>query len=246
MRRQLRAAGAAVAFLTRLPVAGRITFDGDDVSRAGPFFPLVGAAIGGGTAALASRLPQPLGAAVGFTSATVVTGALHLDALADTADATGARSSERAFEIMRDSRSGAFGVTAITCDALVKTLAIASLAQRDQAVRAGLAAGALSRAVPVALAAALPYARTGGGTGEAIAGGGGLAAATAVTAAVAVTVAATGVDGFRLAAAACASAALFGAVYARWLGGVTGDTLGAATELTETLVLLLASALEER
>jgi adenosylcobinamide-GDP ribazoletransferase len=155
MRRQLRAAAAAVTFLTRLPVAGRLTLDGEDVRRAGPYFPLVGAAIGGGTGALAGRLPQPLGAAVGFTGETLLTGALHLDALADTADATGARTPGRTLEIMCDSSAGAFGVAAIACDALVKTTALAALADRRHAVRAGLAADALSPAVPVVLAAEL-------------------------------------------------------------------------------------------
>jgi adenosylcobinamide-GDP ribazoletransferase len=244
--RQLRAAAAAVTFLTRLPVANRVALDGDDVRRAAPYFPLVGAAVGAGSGAVAGRLPPSLGAALGFTGATLVTGALHLDALADTADATGAGTPERALEIMRDSRVGAFGVAAITCDALVKTAALAALAHRRRSTRAGLAAGALSRTVPVALAAALPYARTGGGTGEAIAGTGGTGAGTASLAGVGLAVAATGADGLWLGGAALGIATLLGAGYRRWLGGVTGDTLGAATELTETAVLALAVALEAR
>ena len=247
MTSQLRAAAAAVTFLTRLPVAGWVALDGDDVRRAGPYFPLVGAAIGGGTGALATtlgrRLTPPLGGALALTGATLLTGGLHLDALADTADATGADTPERALEIMRDSSAGAYGVAAIACDALIKTAALAALAERRHAVRAGLAAGALSRAVPVALAAALPYARDGGGTGEAITGGGGLGAATAGLAAAALAAAALGADGAWLSGAAAGLAGLLGAGYRRWLGGATGDTLGAATELTETLVLVLAVAI---
>jgi adenosylcobinamide-GDP ribazoletransferase len=244
MTPQLRAAAAAVTFLTRLPVAGRLALDGNDVRRAGPYFPLVGAAIGAGTGALATtlgrRLTPPLGGALALTGATLLTGALHLDALADTADATGASSLERALEIMRDSRVGAFGVTAITADALVKAAALAALAERQRSLRAGVAAGALSRAVPVLLAAALPYARADGGTGDALAGGGGRGAATPGGVAAAVAVASAGAEGARLAVAALSFAALLGAVYERWLGGITGDALGAATELTETLVLVLA------
>jgi adenosylcobinamide-GDP ribazoletransferase len=244
MRAQLRSAAAAVTFLTRLPVTGRLPLDGNDVRHAGPYFPLVGAAIGAGTGALATtlgrRLTPPLGGALALTGATLLTGALHLDALADTADATGASSPERALEIMRDSRVGAFGVTAITADALVKAAALAALAERQRSLRAGVAAGALSRAAPVLLAAALPYARADGGTGYALAGGGGRDAATASVVAAAVAVTSAGADGARLAAAAVGFTALLGAVYQRWLGGITGDVLGAATELTETLVLVLA------
>jgi adenosylcobinamide-GDP ribazoletransferase len=246
MTRQLRAAAAAVTFLTRVPLAKWVALDADDVRRAAPYFPLVGAAVGVGSGALAGRLTPPLGAALGFAGATIATGALHLDALADTADATGADTPEHALEIMRDSRVGAFGVAAITCDALIKTAALAALAERRRCTRAGLAAGALSRAVPVALAAALPYARTGGGTGEAITGSGRPAAATAGLAAVALTVAATGTDGLWLSCAALGLTVVLGAGCRRWLGGVTGDTLGAATELTETAALTLAVALDAR
>lgn len=244
MRAQLRAAAAAVTFLTRLPVAGPVALDGDDVRRSGPYFPLVGAAIGAGTGALATtlgrRLTPALGGALALTGATLLTGALHLDALADTADATGASSPERALEIMRDSRVGAFGVTAIAADALVKAAALAALSQGRRSLRAGVAAGALSRTAPVLLAAALPYARADAGTGYALAGGGGRDAATASAVAAAVAVASAGAEGARLAAAALSFTALLGAVYQRWLGGITGDTLGAATELTETLLLTLA------
>ncbi len=246
MTRQLRAAAAAVTFLTRLPLANRIALDSDDVRRAGPYFPLVGAAVGAGSGAIAVRLTPPLGAALSFAGATLATGALHLDALADTADAAGARTPEHALEIMRDSHVGAFGVSAIVCDALVKTAALAALAERHSSTRAGIAAGALSRAVPVGLAAAFPYARPGGGTGEAITGTPRSGAATAGLAAVGLTVAATGADGLWLTGAALGLATLLGTGCRRWLGGVTGDTLGAATELTETAALVLAVVLKGR
>ncbi len=166
-RPELRAAVAALAFLTRVPVGRRLVLDGGDVARAGPAFPLIGACLGavvGGIAAgLASPLSPLLAAALAIGAGTLLTGALHLDALADTADALGGRSRERALEIMRDHAIGAYGAAAIALDLLVKAAAIAALARDGHVLPFAIAAGALSRAVPVPLAAALPYARPGEG-----------------------------------------------------------------------------------
>src|SRR3954465_10897282 len=94
-----RAAAAAIAFLTRLPVGRLVDLDGDDVGRGAPLFPLVGAALGAAVAGLAILLNGPLpalpSAAVAVAVGTLLTGALHLDALADTADALGGDSRER-------------------------------------------------------------------------------------------------------------------------------------------------------
>ena len=97
--------------------------------------------------------------------AALLTGALHLDALADTADALGARTRERALEIMRDPRIGTFGVVALAVTVLVEADAVGSLAAAGDAVAAFATAGALSRAVAAPVAVALPYARPSGGTG---------------------------------------------------------------------------------
>src|SRR5581483_2417227 len=99
----VRAAAAAVAFLTRIPVSLPLT--AADVARGAVLFPVVGAGIGaavGGTAdALARPLTPTLAAVLGVALGSALTGALHLDGLADTADALGATTRERALEIMR-------------------------------------------------------------------------------------------------------------------------------------------------
>jgi len=225
---------AAVTFLTRLPVAGRLAIDRDDVQRAGAYFPLVGAAIGAGAAAIANRA----GPDAGVVAGALATGALHLDALADLADAGGAGSRERALEIMRDPTVGAFGATAIVCDLLLKRSALAAV-DRGRAVRVGLAAGALSRATPVLLAAALPYARSEG-TAGALSRGGGLRATTAAAIALVAAITALGQEGVRLAAVAGGLTLAAAVTLDRWLGGVTGDALGASLEVTETALLLVA------
>jgi adenosylcobinamide-GDP ribazoletransferase len=245
--RELRAALAAVGFLTRIPIGNRVSLDAEDVTRAGAVFPLVGAALGACVGAIAAALDRPLspllacGLAVG--AGTLITGALHIDALADTADALGARSSDRALEIMRDSTIGAFGATAIAIDLLIKTAALAQLARDTHVLRDAIAAGALSRVVPVLLAAVLPYARAREGTGAALTHAGGGRAGAGLVVAVAVAVLVAGRDGAVLGAAAVALGLAFWLGYRRWLGGVTGDALGAALEVTETAVLVIAVAL---
>jgi adenosylcobinamide-GDP ribazoletransferase len=244
---ELRAPVAALTFLTRIPVGRWLVLDGDDVARAAPTFPLVGAGIGAVVGGIAAMLAKPLSAllAAGLALAVgaVLTGALHLDALADTADALGARSRERALEIMRDHSIGAYGAVAITLDLLIKVGALSALISHQHVVLFAVAAGALSRMSPVLLAAWLPYARAGPGAGVLLTRSGRLRAAVAVIVAVAIAVAAGGMNGVVVAGCAAAVTAALGITFRRWLGGITGDTLGAAVELSETTVLVVAVAL---
>src|SRR5439155_5828052 len=99
-----------------------------------------------------------------------LTGALHLDALADTVDAFGAADRVRALEIMRDPRIGAFGAVAVAVAVLVEAGALGSLAAGGDAVAGFAVAGALSRAAGPTLAALVPYARAGEGTGSVLSG----------------------------------------------------------------------------
>jgi adenosylcobinamide-GDP ribazoletransferase len=244
---ELRAVAAALAFLTRVPVGRRLALDGGDVARAGPAFPLIGAGLGavvGGIAAgLASPLSPLVAAALALAAGALLTGALHLDALADTADSLGGHSRKRALEIMRDHAIGAYGAVAIALDLLLKAAAIAALARDGHVLAFAIAAGALSRAVPVPLAAALPYARPGEGLARSLAASAWARAAAAGAIATLIAVLATGLDGLVLTACAAILAVSLAAAFARWLGGVTGDTLGAAVELTELAMLVAAVAL---
>jgi adenosylcobinamide-GDP ribazoletransferase len=203
----------------------------------------IGSAVGGIAAALAHPLSPLLAVALALAAATVLTGALHLDALADTADALGARSRERALEVMRDHAVGAYGAAAIALDLLIKAAALTVLVNRGHVLRFAVVAGALSRLTPVLLAASLPYARPGGGAGASLTRVGRLRAAVALLLGCAIAVAVAGLDGAIVAACAAAIAVLLAQVFYRWLGGVTGDALGAAVELTEAAVLVVAVAL---
>jgi adenosylcobinamide-GDP ribazoletransferase len=166
---------------------------------------------------------------------------MHVDALADTFDAAGARSRERALEIMRDSRLGTFGASAVALDLLIKVGAVAALLVRGGALPALIAAGALSRAASPPLAALLPYPRAGGGPGSVLTGVSRFFAAGAVVLGIAIAVLAVKNDAVWLAAATAVLAIGLGLVYYRWLGGATGDCLGAVTEMCETVVLVVAA-----
>jgi adenosylcobinamide-GDP ribazoletransferase len=239
---ELRGFLGAVAFLTRIPVGVRL--DAADVSRGGALFPLVGAGIGAVVGALADSLAgsltAPLAAVVGLGAGAILTGALHLDALADTADALGAGSRERALEIMRDHSIGAYGTVALVLDLGAKFAALSALAGRGDALRFAVCAAAASRAAPVLLSAALPYARPGEGVGRALGAAGwgrGLVAA-AIAAAFCV-----GLGGASLLAAAAGVLLAGGVLSQRWLGGVTGDVLGAVAEVAELAALVVAVAI---
>ena len=229
---------AAVGFLTRVPV-GRV--EAADVARGAVAFPIVGAAVGAAAAGVALLVHPPLSpavaAALAVAAGTVLTGALHLDALADTADAVGASTRERALEIMRDSRIGSFGAATLGLDLLLRVTVVAQLLG-GSLLGPLIAAGALSRGASVELAAVLPYARVGEGVlnrrGSSLAG----VVLAIVIAAVALRTNAVAVIG-----SVAVVTGVLGALYRRWLGGVTGDTLGATSELAELTALLVAAAL---
>lgn len=239
----VRAAAAAVAFLTRVPLGRVVELDATDVARGAALFPLVGAGIGAVVGALADALAGPFSAPLAAVLAVAVgaalTGALHLDGLADAADALGATTREQALEIMRDHRIGVYGALALLFDIAVKVAAVAVLASRGDALRYCAGSACVARVAPVVLGVALPYARTVGKAGF-VAAAGPLGTAVAVAAAGAASIL---LRAWPLALVPVGAVALLAPIALRWLGGVTGDVLGASAELTEAAALVLAVAL---
>ena len=141
---------------------------------------------------------------------------------------------------MRDSRVGSFGVTALALVLIVEASSLGGLAAGGDAVAAFAAAGALSRAVSPPLGRLLPYARADGGPGSVLSGRvSAVGALTAVVLGAGIAVALLGRDG-AVATGAAALVALAAGIGCRlWLGGVTGDTLVAATQVTEAVVLVV-------
>jgi cobalamin 5'-phosphate synthase/cobalamin synthase len=236
---------AATAFLTRIPVGRVADVDGAAVARAAPLYPLVGAvvgAVGGAVVDLTSGpLPAGAAAALGLAVVALVTGAMHLDALADTADALGGMTRERRLEIMRDHGVGAFGAVAVV---LVLLFEASVLAGVDHAWSAFAAAAACARWAPLPVAVVLPYARSEGQGAALVGSTSWLRSLVALAVACAIALAVRGVDGLAAVGAAAATALVLGAFFRRWIGGVTGDTLGATTELAQAAGLaavLLAS-----
>jgi adenosylcobinamide-GDP ribazoletransferase len=240
-----RSALAAVAFLTRVPVGRRVELGGEDVAASAFLFPVVGAAVGGLTGLVADvlvpALPQLVAGALVVGLAAVLTGALHLDALADTADALGGSTRERALEIMRDHRVGAFGVVALVVVLVVDAAALGALAARDNATLAALGAGGAARAVMLPLGVALPYARAGDGQGRVLDHVRPVQAVLGVAIGLALAVPA-GWPGLAGAGSAAACALMLAVFVRHWLGGVTGDVLGATAKLAETAFLVTALA----
>lgn len=244
---EARAFLAAVALLTRLPIDRRVRIDETDLRRSGTAFPFVGACLGAATGGvaygLARVLPPLSAAAVAVGVGAVLTGALHMDGLADTADGLGASSREQALIAMRDHAVGAYGASALALDIMLKAAALTALAPRAHVVALAAAAGALSRAAPVATATLLPYARPDEGTGRPLTDTSRGRALMTLLVGVTLAVALADWHGAVLAAVAGAVTIWLSLLWRSWLGGVTGDTLGATVEAVEIASLLAAAAL---
>lgn len=229
---------SALAFLTILPVARAGGAPGERLGRA--FFPAVGLLLGlAAWLALAagSALAGPwFGAVAALACLALLTGGLHLDALADCADGLlPVATRDRRLEIMRDPRVGAFGVSALVL-VLLGDVALLARLGGWAALLALAAAGALSRLAMVAALVWLPYVRTEG-LGAAAAGAGRLELllATALTVPVLLLDWRHGLLALLVAAVA---ALLVGGLARARIGGATGDVYGATCELAQLSALL--------
>jgi adenosylcobinamide-GDP ribazoletransferase len=237
---------AALRFLTRLPLPHADPVGGAALAQSVWAFPLAGIAvgvIGAVVYALAHRLGLPPwpAAALALAATLAVTGALHEDGLADTADGFGGGATREAkLEIMRDARIGAYGVCALVLSLLLRIAAIASLGRSGAVAAALIAAHAAGRATIPAVMLLVHPARNDGlayaagrpsGTRSSIAAALGaivliacLGPARAIIAAMIVVVA----------------VALLARLSAAQIGGQTGDVLGAVEQVAEIAVLLAA------
>lgn len=252
----------ALGTLTVLPVPAPTTVDRRVGSWAMTLAPLVGLLLGLVSGALlwllvsAGPMEPTLGVALVIALLALLTRAIHLDGLADTADGLGSgRPGPEALEIMRRGDVGPFGVVTLVLTLLVQVLALAQLTEEGLGLASLLLALVGSRlALPMLCLRGVPAARRDG-LGRAVVGSvsvGQLALSAAVVLGVSTAAAvllpgggvqALSASGIGPAGAALvlglAVAALVGARAVRRLGGVTGDVLGASVEAAFTTVLVV-------
>jgi len=237
----------AFSFLTILPLPCPIRSDrpAERMSKALAWFPLVGAVVGvlaAGAAWLVWReWSQAMGAWAGLTALAVLTGGLHLDGFADTADGFGSwKGKDETLEIMRDSRIGTMGAVGLILLLGLKWSLLREIGPEFW-VRSLVTVCALSRLAMVLSAQLFPYAPGKSGLGRWVTDRREPAAAV-IALATAFAVAAFAFGPKRalvLTAATLAIAWLANLCICRKLGGITGDTLGAVNEITELAILLV-------
>ncbi|WP_339473806.1 adenosylcobinamide-GDP ribazoletransferase [Pseudomonas sp. RL_5y_Pfl2_69] len=232
----------ALQFLSSLPIRLPGMPQPQELGRSLLFYPLVGLLFGGllwGLSVLLAGAPLMLHAALLLTVWVLLSGGLHLDGLADSADAWlgGFGDRERTLTIMKDPRSGPIAVVTLVLVLLLKFCALLALIeQQNSAVL--LVAPLIGRSALLAVFLTTPYVRAGG-LGQALADhlprrAGwwvlGLSALGCVVLA--------GYAGLWALVLATVGFVWLRRVVMRRLGGITGDTAGALLELLEVLVLV--------
>jgi adenosylcobinamide-GDP ribazoletransferase len=225
----LKRLAGAFEFLTILPVRS----GGASLAGSAVFFPLVGAALGAAASLVYLWLNSSI---LALLFLVLATGAIHEDALADTADAFRAgREPEKILAILKDSRIGAFGALALIFSILIRWQALTTLGPHSMVPLV------VSETLPRAAFVALAYFSKPAGSGL------GSAMTSNLSRAVTILAAAQGV-GAALLAPRLAPILLLGTGLIVWIarsyfhrriGGVTGDCLGATGQVVECFCLLV-------
>jgi adenosylcobinamide-GDP ribazoletransferase len=228
----------AIRFLTLLPLSWRVKDDEKNFSTSLYYFPVVGLMIGSSAYILAillcAFLPIQVATVVLLFFLAFISGCLHLDGAADSADGLlSSRPREKALVIMKDSRTGAMGVIAIVFILLGKYAALSSMNSQIFCLTVFFMPLA-GRCTIVCIMAIQKYAHKEGGLGQLFYSGKSKKPAILSLFILLITLSL-----FASEAILVLSAALFIAItfFVRWcnakLGGATGDTLGASCEIAE-------------
>jgi adenosylcobinamide-GDP ribazoletransferase len=230
----------AFQFLTRIPMPS-VAFEADSLSRATKFFPLVGLVVGSGAVLLQKLLMfhmnRSLVALTVLLYLVLITGCLHEDGLADTADGFGGgRTKNQILAILKDSRIGSYGATTLVLSLLTRYLLLASLPMEHFAGYV-ISSHVLCRWSSLPLSYFLPPAREQDGQGARI------AKLTSLASLIFGSVFSLAIVAFALRRSAVAPVllailvvALSGWLYDKKIGGVTGDCFGATNQLAEIAV----------
>lgn len=229
-------------FLTRIRIVEQTDWSPDSFGRSVKYFTLIGAIIGlflaGFNYVLSQFLPTHVLAALIIVGEIVLTGGLHCDGFMDTADGVfSGRSRERMLEIMKDSRVGANGVVAFGLLLLLKYSLIIDMTPTMLATALVVMPVAGRMAMVISITS-FPYARPEG-MGKAFAQYAGRTTLLIATVAALAIVIPFGLQASISAGGAVLAGIVSARYFAKVLGGLTGDTYGAVTELTELMALLM-------
>lgn len=249
IRREIALFFAALGYFTRLPVPAWVGYSADSLQASARWLPAVGWVIGGIGALVAVGASQiwPTMVAVLLAMAATIgtTGAFHEDGLSDTADGLGGGwEKARILEIMKDSRVGSYGVVALWL-ALAGKFALLTSIDATMLPWALVAGHAVSRFAAVTLMATMDYARADDSS-KARPLAARLSLGVLLFAFIFAFLPLLALP-WQNALAGCALAALatlwLAAKFRRWLGGYTGDCLGATQQVAEIAFYLgLAAA----
>lgn len=234
----------ALQFLTILPIKIKARLKKEDYGKALLYFPIVGFIIGAALAAIPSIfgfLPNLVLSAIILISSILITGGIHIDGFADTCDGLyGFNPKEKILEIMRDSRIGVMGVVGVMSLLLLKFALIANI-PGNILWKSLIIMGVFSRFAQVLACALSGYARKEGKAKNFIGASGvnELLVATILT--ITMTLIVMKLGGLVLIALSLLPVLLFINYVKKKISGMTGDTIGATSEIAEIAVLSLAT-----
>ena len=248
-RRELYAFLEAVRFFTRIPVSNRIPHSAEGLNDATRYFPAVGILVGLCSAAAYSiatlLFPQMVCVLIAMATSVYITGAFHEDGLSDMVDGLGGGwEKSRILEIMKDSRVGNYGVISITFALLAKFVVLSAVSAAWVPLLL-IAGHSFSRYCAVLIMAGMNYVRE-----DALSKAKPLA--TKLSRNSLVVASAFGIAPFPLLPISASFAgfglALLSTIWLgrklqKWLGGYTGDCLGATQQISELAFYLGALAI---
>ncbi len=228
----------ALAFLTRIPIN-----HGPQISlrRSAALFPLVGALIGliGGLVFYVSSaiLPPLVSASISILVTVAITGAFHLDGLADICDGLiGGWNREERLKILKDSRHGTYGVAAISLQLILQVCLLSALSPRDGLFTL-IVLHTLSRLVPIFLML-IPATSGHDGMGASVSGEIGVREPLVGSLITVLLIAPImGLNFLLLSAILFLTLSIFALWVTRKIGGMVGDAFGAGEQISETMIL---------
>lgn len=244
MRKQIEIFFTALMFYTRIPCPKWVTHDAVYLNKATRYFPLMGWIVGGASAAVVYGagyiFNTPVAILLSMITSVFVTGAFHEDGFADVCDGFGGGwTKEKILDIMKDSRTGAYGVIGMGLLLLLKYMSLLSI-NTYQLPIVLIAAHSFSRLCAVLMISASQYVRENDDAKA-------KPLAKSISANEIIPALLFGLAPlllfWDLKILAVIILPLMGVVYLRWyfhkwIGGYTGDCLGAVQQVTEVLFYL--------